>query len=214
MPRQPDGTYVLPPSNPVVPLTVIDTDWANPTMEDFAVQFNNVLTRDGKLGYTASAKFISGTVGAPGYHFGNDTASGMYAGAGFIGMSYAGVERWRVSATGTKINGAVEVEGINLNAPGLIAGAATFQAYTGNTRITVRPATDGSRSADMVLWNAASGNSSYLLTYADETTVGIISGGAGAPLNRWFFPGKPVYHIIIVKAKNGAVSYDVVKVED
>jgi len=42
----------------------------------------------------------------------------------------------------------------------------------------------------------------------------IISGGAGAPLNRWFFPGKPVYHIIIVKVKNGAVSYDVVKVED
>jgi len=42
----------------------------------------------------------------------------------------------------------------------------------------------------------------------------IITGGAGAPLNRWFFPGKPVYHIIIVKVKNGAVSYDVVKVED
>ena len=42
----------------------------------------------------------------------------------------------------------------------------------------------------------------------------IISGGAGAPLNRWFFPGKPVYHIIIVKVKNGTVSYDVVKVED
>ena len=111
MPRLPDGTYVLPPRNPVVPGTVIDTAWANPTMEDFAVQFNNVLTRDGSLGYTVSAKFISGNVGAPGYHFGTDTASGMYAGAGFIGMSYAGVERWRVSATGTTFNGAVSATG-------------------------------------------------------------------------------------------------------
>jgi len=42
----------------------------------------------------------------------------------------------------------------------------------------------------------------------------IISGGAGAPLNKWFFPGKPVYHIIVAKVKNGAVSYEVVNVED
>jgi predicted MPP superfamily phosphohydrolase len=42
----------------------------------------------------------------------------------------------------------------------------------------------------------------------------VITGGAGAPLNRWFFSGKPVYHIIVVRVKNGAVSYDVVKVED
>jgi len=42
----------------------------------------------------------------------------------------------------------------------------------------------------------------------------IITGGAGAPLNRWFFPGKPVYHIIVVRVKNGAVSYELVKIED
>ena len=42
----------------------------------------------------------------------------------------------------------------------------------------------------------------------------IITGGTGAPINRWFSPGKPAYHIIIVKVKNRAVSYDVVKVED
>ena len=42
----------------------------------------------------------------------------------------------------------------------------------------------------------------------------IISGGAGAPLNKWFFPGKPVYHIIVAKVINGAVSYEVVNVED
>ena len=42
----------------------------------------------------------------------------------------------------------------------------------------------------------------------------IITGGAGAPLNRWFFPGDPVYHIIVVKVKNGTVSYDRIKVQN
>jgi hypothetical protein len=42
----------------------------------------------------------------------------------------------------------------------------------------------------------------------------IITGGAGAPLNRWFFPGDPVYHIIVVKVKNGIVSYDRIKVQN
>jgi len=37
----------------------------------------------------------------------------------------------------------------------------------------------------------------------------IVSGGAGAPLNRFFLPGKPVYHIIVVKVKDGTVSYTV-----
>jgi hypothetical protein len=33
-------------------------------------------------------------------------------------------------------------------------------------------------------------------------------------LNRRFFPGKPVYHIIVARVKNGAVSYELVKIED
>jgi hypothetical protein len=37
----------------------------------------------------------------------------------------------------------------------------------------------------------------------------IVTGGAGAPLNRFFLPGKPVYHIIVVKVKDGTVSYTV-----
>lgn len=52
MPRDSSGNYTLPIGNPVVDGTVISTDWANPTMNDIAVQLNNVLTRDGLLGYT------------------------------------------------------------------------------------------------------------------------------------------------------------------
>jgi 3',5'-cyclic AMP phosphodiesterase CpdA len=42
----------------------------------------------------------------------------------------------------------------------------------------------------------------------------IITGGAGAPLNWFFFPGKPVYHIIVVKIKNGSIVYEMVTVND
>lgn len=52
MPRDSSGNYTLPIGNPVIDGTVIDVDWANPTMADIAVQLNNVLTRDGLLGYT------------------------------------------------------------------------------------------------------------------------------------------------------------------
>jgi len=34
MPRNSSGVYTLPAGNPVVTDTVIDVDWANPTMED------------------------------------------------------------------------------------------------------------------------------------------------------------------------------------
>jgi 3',5'-cyclic-AMP phosphodiesterase len=42
----------------------------------------------------------------------------------------------------------------------------------------------------------------------------IVTGGAGAPLNRFFLPGKPVYHIIVVKVKDGTVSYTVENVPE
>ena len=70
MPRDGSGNYTLPsPSNPVVSGTVIDVNWANPTMSDIAFQLNNVLTRDGTLGPIAPMKFVDGTQAAPGLAF-------------------------------------------------------------------------------------------------------------------------------------------------
>lgn len=52
MPRNTDGTYVLPAGNPVQSGTLITSAWGNTTFEDLATQLNNLCTGDGKLGMT------------------------------------------------------------------------------------------------------------------------------------------------------------------
>jgi 3',5'-cyclic-AMP phosphodiesterase len=42
----------------------------------------------------------------------------------------------------------------------------------------------------------------------------IITAGAGAPLIRAGFPGEPVYHIVLVRVKNGMVTTEMVKVDE
>ena len=101
MPRDVSGNYTLPIGNPVVDGTIIDVAWANPTMSDFATQFNNVITRDGVLGATNPIKFASGSAAAPSITFTADPALGLYrAGSNILGFSTAGTARGAISATG------------------------------------------------------------------------------------------------------------------
>lgn len=101
MPRDGAGTYTLPAGNPVVDGTIIDTAWANPTMSDFAVQFNNVLTRDGVLGPNLPFKFINGTAAVPGTGFvGAPTTGFWWPGAGQLGVSIIGVAAGTFQSTG------------------------------------------------------------------------------------------------------------------
>ena len=44
--------------------------------------------------------------------------------------------------------------------------------------------------------------------------LSIITAGAGAPLTKFGFPGEPVYHIVVVRVKNGAVTTEMVKVKE
>jgi 3',5'-cyclic-AMP phosphodiesterase len=44
--------------------------------------------------------------------------------------------------------------------------------------------------------------------------LSIITAGAGAPLIRAGFPGEPVYHFVLVRVKNGAVTTEMVKVNE
>ena len=90
MPRDSSGNYTLPLGNPVVDGTVIETTWANPTMEDIAYQLNHVLTQDGLLGPTAPFKVLSGTLGAPGLAFGDAVTTGMFRASTYVGFGYAG----------------------------------------------------------------------------------------------------------------------------
>ena len=48
MPRNGNGDYDLPAGNPVVPGTVIESDWANNTMNDVAAALTDSLTADGQ----------------------------------------------------------------------------------------------------------------------------------------------------------------------
>lgn len=88
MPRDGSGNYTLPLGNPVVDGTIIDVNWANPTMSDIAAQLNNVLTRDGLLGPTLPFYLVDGSVAVPGLGFAAAQSTGMYRpGGGGIGFS-------------------------------------------------------------------------------------------------------------------------------
>lgn len=50
MPRNVQGIYSLPAGNPVVPGTLIESTWANPTMSDIAAALTGSLPRNGSAG--------------------------------------------------------------------------------------------------------------------------------------------------------------------
>jgi len=100
MPRDASGNYTLPVGNPVVDGTIIETGWANPTMNDIALQLNNVLTRDGLLGPTTPIKFVDGTSALPAVSFNSDPNTGMYLIApDTIGFSVGGVTVFSLDAS-------------------------------------------------------------------------------------------------------------------
>jgi hypothetical protein len=103
MPRNSSGNYTLPAGNPVVAGTIIDVDWANPTMQDIAVQLNNVLTRDGLLGPISPLLAVDGTVGLPGLSFAANPTTGLYNSATGAGFAYLGVLFWFANASGVRI---------------------------------------------------------------------------------------------------------------
>ncbi len=90
MPRNASGIYTLPPSNPVVEGTVIESLWANETMSDISTQLNGVITRDGLLAPTNPIAFVSGTSALPGITFQALNSAGLYLTATVLGLAYGG----------------------------------------------------------------------------------------------------------------------------
>lgn len=126
MPRDISGNYTLPSGNPVVDGTIIEAPWANDTMEDIALQLNNVLTRDGLLGPTSPFKAVPGTEGLPGYTFQGAVTSGLWLDDPDVVVSVAGLEVARFTPDG--LVGAV---GSYLPlAGGIMAGNITFPGDT------------------------------------------------------------------------------------
>jgi len=101
MPRDVAGNYTLPAGiNPVVSDTLIDVNWANPTLDDIASQLNNVLTRDGLLGPTTTFKIQDGTEALPGLAFNSQSTTGWWRDATKAGFSYQGVSQFQASSSG------------------------------------------------------------------------------------------------------------------
>lgn len=100
MPRDSNGNYTLPAGNPVVSGTVIESVWANTTMEDVAEALTNSLDRYGNGGMLAPFAFADGSRFAPGATWLNEQTSGLYRGAeGDLRISILtqDVMRWRQS---------------------------------------------------------------------------------------------------------------------
>src|SRR5262245_20430537 len=78
MPRDANGNYTLPAGNPVVSGTIIESVWANTTMNDIAAALTGSLSRSGLGGMLGSMKFADGTMGSPGISWTNEPSSGWY----------------------------------------------------------------------------------------------------------------------------------------
>ena len=102
MPRDGGGTYTLPAGNPVIPGTIIETTWANPTMSDIAAALTDSLSRTGSGGMLAPFLNADGNAALPGIAWANQQNMGFYRpGLDEMRVSVAGVDksRWTSSAT-------------------------------------------------------------------------------------------------------------------
>lgn len=104
MARDASGNYTLPAGNPVVSGTLIESNWANPTMSDLGNETSDSLSRSGKGGMLAQFKAIDGTVGNPGISFLDQLSLGMYrASSGDMRVSVSGTDSMRWISTGPQI---------------------------------------------------------------------------------------------------------------
>jgi hypothetical protein len=78
MPRDSNGIMTLPPTNPVVPDTIISVNWANPTLEDIADEITNSLPRSGSAPMVGSLAGPDGSAATPAFTFSAGTGTGMY----------------------------------------------------------------------------------------------------------------------------------------
>ena len=177
MPRNGSGNYTLPVTgNPVVTGTVIDATWANTSFNDFATQFNNVITRDGLLGFTAPVLAVDGSAVAPGYAFAGQASTGIYRTSTFLGISYAGVQKAVIDGTGLTVAG--NVVGVD----GTFSGAVAALAITlGGVGVTAFPA-----GTIMLFLSAAAPTGWTRLTGASDRALRITDGAVGTGGTQFF----------------------------
>src|SRR5262245_57699541 len=105
MPRDSNGNYTLPSGiNPVVPGTIIEADWANPTLDDIAIALTDSLSRTGSGGMLGPFRFADGTAPAPGMSWVNEPTSGFYRAAlNDFRYSVAGSDVFKMTLNGIEL---------------------------------------------------------------------------------------------------------------
>lgn len=202
MPRDSNGIYTLPASNPVVATTEITTAWANPTLSDVAAALTGSLPRDGSAGMIGAFKVADGTVAQPGVAFTSSSTTGMWRDPSTpaLAFSVGGVEALRMTAqlvtmpdqlTITGANDVADGKGqiflngtvgnrIDYNVNGV--GAPTFTTRSVGTKLVLFPAV-GVAAADIAigvdtatLWNSVNATSSTFKWYGGNTLAASLSG--------------------------------------
>lgn len=107
MPRAVNGIYTLPNTvNPVVSGTLIESSWANTTLDDVAQALSDSLDRDGRGSMREPLKLTAGNLAAPGLTFAVDQGIGLYrVSAGVLGVAINGQLMQRTDASGHTLAG-------------------------------------------------------------------------------------------------------------
>jgi hypothetical protein len=100
MPRNSTGKYSLPIGNPVTTGTVIESEWANTTMDDMATAMSDALDTGGTNGMKAPFKLYDGVVGAPGLAFTLEPSTGWFRkSTNVVGFAVNGVQMMEIGPT-------------------------------------------------------------------------------------------------------------------
>jgi len=199
MPRDVSGNYTLPSGiNPVVDGTYISVDWANPTLDDVALQLNNVVTRDGLLGPVTPFWLVDGSAAAPALAFNTDKFSGLYkAPVDGIGFSYAGVAIWTIAA----VSGFTFKENVtfkkNATVEGLLSldGSLDLNAAPGTTATVVASAGNAINTGLSFIVHGASAASQPLDILATALNQSVQIGPTGLQLAAASVPKIGTYEI-------------------
>jgi hypothetical protein len=177
MPRDINGNFTLDPSNPVIPGSVIETGWANPTLTDIAAALTDSLSRSGAGGMLAPFRFSDGTLAAPGIAFTNEPSSGLYRAAlNDIRFAIGSSDVMRFIPGGVVIPAAKSLTASSITATTALASPTVSVGIVGSGGLNVNRRDNGALA--WTLYSGA-GNLSFYDGAADRVTFG---GGGGLTL--------------------------------
>jgi hypothetical protein len=189
MARDSSGTYTLPVGNPVNEGEVIESAWANTTLEDVRDALTDSLDRLGRGGMLAPFQFTDGLINAPGMTWANEPTSGLYrSGAGDMRVTILGTDRMRWTQTAVQVWGSSTWRNIvtfstATSGQRLEYDGTNWNAYTpaANGKVGGGLPTGGTNGYQLS-WNAAT---STWDTIAPTTGTSITPGNATNDTLRW-----------------------------